>query len=517
MEFESSRFFWILWIAVAASFFVGTLMLSVASSSDIYVSPDETASAFFAQHFSQTGNLFVFDPFNQEFSDSLYPRSIVAKNALLLPGSFLGLPVLYGSMMAIFGDWILLLLTPLVAVFASLAFRRVLSVYFSKRISDISSVLFLIHPAIWYYSARGLMPNVLFTSFVVFAVYFFFVKPVMRSIFISGLLIGFALFVRASEIYWIAASIILIFIFTRNRPSRKEIIHFFIGFLIGLLPFFYFNQITYGNPFTIGYTVSEVVTGQETTALSNSTILPFGFDASAIVENISNYGALIFWWLSVFTLIGIPIVFARNHFYVFLFFCISIWLGIWYGSWTLFDNPDFTQVTIANSYVRYWIPVFVLSIPFVSEAIVWISNRGRTNFARRLFLCSIVVLVAGLNVRLVFFEGQDALINVAENLRESRAVKKEVLSTAPENSVIVVDRADKLFFPDRHVRYPFRSEKTYNLMPKIASTKPLFYYGITFPQSDLDYLNQTKLKNLGLQIESIKTFNKETFYKIFIQ
>jgi hypothetical protein len=165
--------------------------------------------------------------------------------------------------------------------------------------------------------------------------------------------------------------------------------------------------------------------------------------------------------------------------------------------------------------VRYWLPVFVFSIPFVSEAIVWISNRGRTRLARGLFLCAFVVLMIGLNVRVVFFEGQDSLTRVAEELRESSQIKKEVTALTPSDSVIIVDRGDKLFFPQRHVRYPLRSETTYELMPKIASTSPLFYYGITFPQSDLNYLNQSKLKSLGLQIGSIKTFDEETLYKIF--
>lgn len=508
MEFRSVRIFWIIFVVVAVIFFVGTTILSSASSGDVFVSPDETANTFFARNFSQTGKLAVYDSFNQEFSDLIHPRSVISQNAHLTPVSFLGLPVMYGSLAAIFGEWILLFLTPIIAIIASIAFRKTLSIHFSQKVSDLSSILFLVNPAIWYYSARGLMHNVLFASLVVFAAYFFFVKPISRSILISGLFMGLSLFVRASEIYWIAASIVLIFVFAKNRLRKKDILEFLVGLMIGLLPFFYFNQITYGNPFQTGYT-SIVSEG------SAAVILPFGFDIKAIAENVSNYGVMLFGWVSILSLIGIPIVFVRNRFYVFLFFGISVWLGILYGSWRLFDNPDPTQISIANSYIRYWIPIFILSIPFVSEAIVWISNHGRTRFAKGLFLCVLVILIFGLNLRIVFFDGQDALTRVAQNLRESREIKKEVLSITPEDSVIVVDRADKLFFPDRHVHYPLRSEVTYNLIPKIASTKPLFYYGITFPQSDIDYLNQTKLKNLELKIEPIKTFNEETLYKIF--
>ncbi|MBI4713965.1 glycosyltransferase family 39 protein [Candidatus Uhrbacteria bacterium] len=521
MDYKSSRYFLIFFIAVSAAFFVGTLVVTIPSAGDVYVSPDETANAFFTRRFSKTGLFSVSDSLNSELGDAFHPRSTIARGGLLMPGSFLGLPALYGAIIFVFGDWILPLLTPIIAIFSALAFRRVLSVFFSQKVSDVSTILFLMHPAIWYYSSRSLMHNVLFVSLLIFAAYFFFFQnpaPKTQNLLISGFLIGLSLFVRASEIFWVFAIVFLLALFQAKKIGKKKIAVFFIGIFVGLLPFFYFNAVTYGHPLTTGYT-SEVLTegfiAQEQ-ATQLTILFPFGINVRSVANHVSNYGVILFWWLSVLALVGIPIVFSRFRNFVFLFIAISIWLGLWYGSWTLFDNPDSTQITIANSYVRYWLPIFVLSIPFVSEAIVWISDKGRTRFARSLFLSSIIVLVIGLNVRIVFFEGQDSLTKVSDELLESRQIKKEVLAITTPDSVIVVDRGDKLFFPERRVRYPLRSEFTYSLMPKIASTTPLFYYGITFPQSDLDYLNNSKLKNLGLQIEPIQTFNEETLYKIFI-
>ncbi len=331
-------------------------------------------------------------------------------------------------------------------------------------------------------------------------------------------MIGFSLFVRASEIYWVAAIIILLAILHIRKKGWKELLKFFIGIAIGLLPFFYFNFATYGDPFITGYTVPVITDGliaQEQITQSPSFLFPFGISERTAIKHVSDYGVVLFWWLSVLALIGIPIVFVRQKLYVLLFIILSIWLGLWYGSWILFDNPDPSQITIANSYVRYWLPIFVLSIPFISEAIVWISSKGRTKLSRTLFLSVLIILIAGLNVRIVFFEGQDALTRVADVLRESRQTKKEVLALTQSDSVIVVDRGDKLFFPERHVRYPLRSDATYELMPKIAEKTSLFYFGITFPQNDLDYLNQNKLKGLGLQIQLIKTFGEESLYNIY--
>ena len=83
------------------------------------------------------------------------------------------------------------------------------------------------------------------------------------------------------------------------------------------------------------------------------------------------------------------------------------------------------------------------------------------------------------------------------------------------DAVIIVDRADKLFFPDRRVIYPLRDEKTYALMLQIVALVPLYYYGITLPQADIDYLNGDKLKAMGLQIDFVENFGEESLYKIY--
>ena len=79
--------------------------------------------------------------------------------------------------------------------------------------------------------------------------------------------------------------------------------------------------------------------------------------------------------------------------------------------------------------------------------------------------------------------------------------------------MIIVDRADKIFFPHR-VMYPLRSQQTYSLMPIAVENVPVYYYGITFPEKDIEYLNTKKLKELGLQIEHMQTFDEESLYRI---
>jgi hypothetical protein len=528
------RWFWPVFLIVAILFFVGTLLLPLSSQGTLFISPDETANAFFTTRFSQTGSLRVVDPLSAQLENKLYPRSVVATEGTLVPQSFVGLPILYGLFAYFFGTGILFVLTPLLAILGALALRCLFRKLFTVMVADLSPVLFLTHPALWYYSARGLMHNVLFVCLLIFGAYFFLCRPLLAHLtrcgkrfgkllsfqehidsVVAGVCVGLSIFVRASEAYWVAAVVVVLVCCLKRH--RVDFLRFIFGALIGLLPLFLFNLSTYGHPLVTGYTITDSV-GVVRSALDATTtsnvLFPFGLDIKAAASHIANYGLLLFWWLSALALIGFAITLPKQRLYGVVFVLIALWLGVWYGSWTFFDNPDSTQITIANSYVRYWLPAFVLSLPFVAEALVWISSRTKTRLASGIALCALLLLIVGLNVRLVFFEGQDALITVAGTLQETRQIKTDVLSLTEPNSVIVVDRADKLFFPDRHVRYPLRSEETYELLPKIATTASLYYYGITFPEKDISYLNESKLSSIGLRIELIKTYKEESLYRI---
>ena len=78
----------------------------------------------------------------------------------------------------------------------------------------------------------------------------------------------------------------------------------------------------------------------------------------------------------------------------------------------------------------------------------------------------------------------------------------------------MVDYADKYLFPHREVVVPLRSEHTYSHLPALRELAPLYYYGITLPETDLVYLQEEKLIELGLTIEPIEEVFNETLYRI---
>ncbi len=549
MEIKSSPFKFrsLILPLCAIIFFLGTYLLT--QHRDIFISPDETAGVFFTNAFSQTGSFRVADSLNQRFGGILHPRSVVTDGGVYLPGSFLGLSFLYSFFLFFFGGWILPFITPMVAVLAVFAWKKVLEQWFSKRVAFVSAILLLFHPAFWYYSARGLMPNVLFVSLLIFGTYVLSSRPLVYHLkrcenrigplkhfqkdldfVVAGLCFGSALFVRLAELYWVFPLVVFLVYVYRKQMRLRCIATFGVAFAIPLAIMLMLNTQTYGNPFVMGYTfVSQHAASIATSITEESThdrlswIFPFGFHPRAVLKHVLFYLGLLFPWLTILSLAGLPVVLRKSNLiegdrarrtYTIVALLLALWLGIWYGSWTLTDNPDPTQITIANSYVRYWLPLFILSTPFIASALVWISNRLRPKIGKCLVLIVCVVCVVGVNFYATFYRGQDGLVRVEQTLQDSIKIRAQVFDLTPADSVIIVDRADKLFFPYRHILYPLRSENTYALMPQILNSTSLYYYGVTLPQTDVDYLNQKKLIETGLHITLVQTFGIESLYRI---
>lgn len=505
----------------------------------MYNSPDERANAFFSEQFSEHQELFQYEPLNEKLHDTLSPRSVVAAHGRLLPGSFLGLPVLYGSIGMIFGVGVIPFLTPLIAVLAIFVWYKILGTFFKKRIALFSAIVLLLHPAWQYYTSRSMMHNVLFTSLLIFAVGFFVLKPIslkkkfaesslcLNEIF-SGLMLGAALFVRGSEFAWIAVSTCLLIFLYRKHVSWQKLMLFMVGVFVALLPMFFLNQSLYGGYLTTGYTIetetvvhvdssveSEVVQTPEITRRLVSPISPFGIHPKTALKHTWQYGINLFLPLSILAFIGLLLMIKqRKYSYIGLFLLVSVWLTLMYGSWTFFDNPDPEAVTLANSYVRYWLPIFVLMTPFVAFGIDWLTDKVKPNRLRQGMILGLFAVLFLFTAKLTFLTEGDGLYFVRENLIESTEIRERILSQTESNAVIIVDRADKIIFPNRTVRYPLRDETTYALMPQIIEEASLYYYGIQFPEKDMNFLNNKRLAALGLRIDEIDQIGIEALYRI---
>lgn len=532
-------------LALCASLaFVGAFLLRPVSG--VHVSPDEAANAYFARVYARTGALTAFDPLNVDLGDALAPRSVVSRGGFLAPGGFIGIPALYGAFVRAFGDALLPFLTPALALAAVFAWSALIARLFGARIGFVSALALALHPAWAYWASRSLMPNVPFVSLLILSAFALVCRPLASraqvlkgfpaDLAASGAFLGLALAIRASEVLWLVPAALVAFVaFGRPKPRVPSVAAFLIGASVVAVPMLWLNAQTYGSALATGYgerPVEGIVAAADASAISAwetfqgwmEPLFPFGIHPRNVLRAVRDYGLLLFWWLAPLTIIGFALMGrsrglasetrrAQRTYHAF-FLVSAAYLAVLYGSWVIHDNPDPDAVSIANSYVRYWLPAFVLTTPYVAVAALWIADRAVTARARRLVLGALALSAAGLSLSATFFAPHDGLFSVSATLQGDAQVKAALLSLTDPDAVIVTDRADKLLFPERRVRMRLRDEATYALLPRLENRGPLYYFGITFPPSDLDYLNGEKLVASGLRFVPVASFEESTLYRI---
>ncbi|MEK9152117.1 MAG: hypothetical protein AAB692_02010, partial [Patescibacteria group bacterium] len=385
---------WTATVAVGAVFFFAYSFLPLAAP-PTFNSPDERANHHFAELFAETGRLWFFEPLNLAADDRIHPRSMRVVDHFTVPGGFLGLPVLYGGAVKAFGTRVLPYITPLLAVLAVLAWGALVGRWFGEKIGLVAGGLLLAHPVWWYQSARTLMPNVPFVSMLVIGAAFFWIRPMASTLarrqhrsvltpylddLMAGIFAGLALFVRPSEISWmLVAALAAALMLRRDLPWRRLAI---AGVAAGLAfaPTFILNNAVYGHPFSSGYgaafagaPMNQLPAGRASALFGSLTpyLFPLGFAPRTALRNFLTYGLAFFPWWSF--LVGAALASfgvktrrgAKISKNVSAFgaaaAAASIWLIFFYGSWIFSDNPDPDAVTIGSSYLRYWLPIFVLS------------------------------------------------------------------------------------------------------------------------------------------------------------
>lgn len=520
-------------------FFVSTLFLSWPASRALFVSPDEHAAYIFADAFSDTGGLFISESLNEELSGIIHPRSTIGYAGGIVPASFIGFIVFLGIVGAVFGKLAMFFVTPVIAIFTLFFWREsVKRLFHDSFLADAAAFLLMLHPAFWYYSGRVMMHNVAFLGLLVLGAWWCLVLPLSaragkqsRSAWrlvdfgFAGWIFGLALVVRTVEIFWLITFLGVFAWMYRSMLGWRAITSFVIGFGAALLLLAGLNTAVYGAPFVNGYTShysyaeAPVASASvsDTSAERTNFLLPFGFHEQNILDNVWQYGWKLYPWMSVLALIGIALVMFEKGPQrklwmgtLLLTLGLAIWLGAVYGSWKIIDNPDPSIISLGNSHVRYWLPLFALGSLLGAKTLRYMYGDGSR--LRVVQVAGVMVLVVLLSLRLVFF-GHDGFVPSRVAL-ETFAVKKAAIlaATAPE-SIVVVDRADKYLFPERRVVVPLRSETTYAALPDMLALTPVYYFGITLPAADLEYLNTQKLPPLGLKIEFVETVQEESLYR----
>jgi len=214
-----------------------------------FSSPDETANYFWISRIARGKPLYYFEELNGLGNNLVHPRSVNAVGGKIVPGSFLGMIIIYGFLAKIFGLWVVPYLTPFFSVLGIVFFYLLIKEIFQKKtIALLAAMLLSFIPPWLYYSSRGMYHNILFMSLLIMGIYELFyvfgtghIKSfkfkvlnfnlILNSLilkyflyFFVGLLIGLAIITRTAEIVWVGVTVIFIFALHFKKIVGFEVI-----------------------------------------------------------------------------------------------------------------------------------------------------------------------------------------------------------------------------------------------------------------------------------------------------
>ncbi len=549
----------VLVVIVAIGFFFFASSFNYLSQDHDFVkwmSPDETANYTVAKLYAETGSLQFFEKYNLLSKDLIHPRSFRSDWGWVKPVSFIGLPLVYGTIARVIGTGALPYITPFIGAVGIIFFYLLIAKIFDKRNALISALLLAVFPVYVYFSARSFFHNILFIVCLIIGLYFSLFmarskeatdKERARNIILSllaGMFIGTALTARASELMWVGPLLLGLYIFNFRRINLFHVFLFAFGGFAACLPMFQWNEILYGSWRASGYpelNTSLYTLGQngkeltETAATGNfaalkaialkikTTFFHFGFKPGQSKQMFIAYVQVMFPWLFWLGGAGVIVFLAWFRKYTkgrWLFLaawtCISTILILYYGSWVFFDNPDPRSFTIGNSYTRYWLPVYLGAIPFVGFLMLQLTGWLRPRFLRAVIPAIAIAIIGTISVQFVWNDVSEGLKVSIDKQRAAKQEWSDVLDLTEANSVIITRYHDKVFFPERKVLIGLFTDK--NMIAEyavLAKKIPVYYYNFNFKDEDVAYLNAGPLKEAGIQIKEIKKVtDRFTLYRV---
>ncbi|TSC77181.1 MAG: Uncharacterized protein G01um101431_364 [Parcubacteria group bacterium Gr01-1014_31] len=465
-------------------------------------SPDETANYFFARRVAQDVPLAA-PALADDASGIVHPRSMLVYDGRLVPASFIGLPVWYGMAARVGGVGVLPYLTPLLAALGGYALYRLALVFFPPAVAWWSALALPLLPPWWYYSARGLFPNLPFAALVLLGGWGSVValRTGRRAgAFLAGAAFGAAVAIRPVEAVWLAPLLVAA-VWCQRRRLRRVGWAFALGLAAGVAPVLLQQQATFGHPLASGYLLPPP-DGAAPVADASS-LLPFGLHPRRALQN---------FWRFMFGLqsavvwpaaLGLALQVHRwsrqsvaARWAMVAPIVMAVWLVPYYGSAVLVDNLDPQAVTMAGSYVRYWLPLSVMLLPYAASGMLWTVGRLRGLWLRRVVLLAVAAGFSFWSIRLTLHEPSDGLGAVAKAVRAGYAKRETVVRYVPANAVVVAERADKLFFPLLPVIATLRDPQVQRALPALLEHRPVYWY--TFMDDAAIVAVRDQLSSAGL-------------------
>jgi hypothetical protein len=278
-----------------------------------------------------------------------------------------------------------------------------------------------------------------------------------------------------------------------------------LGGVVPLLYVLLIQSQTYGGAFVTGYDQLEAVNQISFITKLVSSIFPFGVDIVQTAGTVFLFVFQLFWWQVVFLLLGF-IVFLKNpvksneqKIYTAVFLFISAYLFLYYGAWVIADDLDTTRVSIGISYIRYWLPFSILSLPFIVMGIQYLASKAK----RKTIVFSLLFSSLLIAQTVFVYQGKDGLRKIQQTIVNYKEIQDTILLTTEENAIIVGERIDKIIWPNRQVIHFENQDYTFvSNLPAVLDLYPVYWLTI-LPYDHILIWEQTKFAPVGLRLEPI--------------
>lgn len=445
--------------------------------------PDANANYFFVKLFTETNTLSFYESLNIITDNILHTRSTNVLNGSLVPMSWLWPIILWSSLAKIFGLFGILWLNPILAIVSLYLVYAISQYLWQDKNLSILIIALLAFFAPWLYFANLVMlPSILIIFLYLLSTYLFLYSFANSRgcgnhnelIFfsIASFIFALSILARPSEVLWLFSVLLLSVYFNKNKIQVKHYLSFISIFIIFTGVTLYFNKLVYGNYFSFGYLNFQAT---DNAMPSPSIFLPFGWQTKIFLKNIFYHFILLIWpyWLLILSALIIlrKKVFAlENVWKKYLLICLvaSFLLFIYYANWDIADQSVKQYNKISNSYVRYFLPLYILWLPVFAKSIQVI-------FKKYFYQAIIIILLSIFSLHLAFYAPFDGLLAQKKNIDIYYQQFEQVKKLVPADAIILTIKSDKIFFPEYSVIVPQGDLPLWPRIAKLLTQRPVFY------------------------------------------
>lgn len=496
-----------LFFALASLFFV---ILSLDTS--VFLSPDETATAASARAFAETGAMQLPEPLVRQFP-WLHPRSFVSRGDGMVPVGFLGMPLIVGAVRKALGDWGMAVFTPLLALSVAWPLWR-FTRKFGMAGQAATVTAWLTFPTVVLYANRGLFPNLAAVCFAIWSAYLLMQGRTYGRVMGSGAFLGLALAVRPVEAMWLVPWIVVAWMY-RERPHglrvRTTLIVFGASAFFVLAIAFLVAWRTYGSPFMVGYLLRDpsIAPAAQSGAVGAQTLFawPFGFHPRNVLYNIRTYlGGFLGPWTAVAILASLLAIRRRAYRPVVL---TGVWtlaaLSAVYGQAIYQDHVGFNVASFGNSFLRYLLPLAPFAAVSAGALVAFVAERRKPALAA-LFALFLAGSLASLGTWTAFQRDDEGILPAAGELVRYRAIRETAVEYLDDETVVLSERSDKIFFPAFRAVSPLPPASDIRGLLEQASVNLALYGQTLDSDSVLDW------RKGGIELLPVFEAGRETLY-----